>query len=230
MLLETGTAAFVVRPSDPRRGLVLLPDVFGLRELFRGLARRLAAEWGMTVCCPEPLPGVRHASGLEERLEARASRPDEEVLRDIRLAAAATGSAGVGVLGFCMGGTNAYLSARLLAAEDASIDGVVACYGPVRIAGRADGRADAPLGALAGRNGRRVLAVVGSEDPLVSAADLTLLEEDEVSVVRVSGAGHAFIHDPLHPNHRPADAKVAWSLAARWLGAEQPPDHVPAGG
>ena len=47
--LPSGTAAELVHPSTgpSPRGLVVIPDVMGMRPLFDGLVARLATEWGM---------------------------------------------------------------------------------------------------------------------------------------------------------------------------------------
>ena len=59
IILTTGTPAELAQPSSgsPGMGLVVLPDIFGLRPLFDDLCQRLADEWAMAVCAVDPFPG-----------------------------------------------------------------------------------------------------------------------------------------------------------------------------
>ncbi len=57
--LPTGTPAELARPDgdiEPRLGVVLFPDVMGLRPLFDDMAARLAAEHGWVVCAARAVP------------------------------------------------------------------------------------------------------------------------------------------------------------------------------
>ena len=68
----SGTTAELAAPADgrePSRGLVVIPDIGGLRPLFDDLCQRLADENGWAVCAPEPWPG-RESLPLEERLSS----------------------------------------------------------------------------------------------------------------------------------------------------------------
>ena len=82
--LSTGTPAEVARPSnaEPTRGLVLLPDIGGLRPLFDDHARRLADELGWVVVAPEPWPG-REQLELAERLESVKTLRDDDKRADL---------------------------------------------------------------------------------------------------------------------------------------------------
>ena len=56
--LPSGTPAELAVPdTEPTRGLVLAPDIGGLRPLFEEMCARLAAEHAWAVCAPEPFPG-----------------------------------------------------------------------------------------------------------------------------------------------------------------------------
>ena len=72
------------------RGLVVLPDVLGLRPLFDDLVARLAKEQGWTVCAFELWAG-RESLSLPDRLAAAGSLDDARVLGDAAAAADATG-------------------------------------------------------------------------------------------------------------------------------------------
>ena len=216
MELPSGTPAVLARPSDgrdPARGVVVAPDIGGLRPLFDDMCQRLADDHGWVVCAPEPWPG-REELSLEERLGAVGSLRDDEVLGDLTAAADATGTDPVGIIGFCMGGMY-----TLKAAGTGRFDRAGAFYGMIRIPEqwRSDTQAE-PL-ELLGDEASRVLAIVGTADVWTPAADVDALEEAGAEVVRYPGAEHGFVHDPSRPGHRPADAADAWRRVVRWLGA-----------
>jgi carboxymethylenebutenolidase len=213
--LPSGTTAELARPADgrePTRGLVLLPDIGGLRPLFDDLVQRLADDHGWVVCAPEPWPG-RESMTLEERLGAVGTLVDADVLRDATDAADATGQDPVGVLGFCMGGMYA-----LKAAGTGRFDRAVSFYGMIRIPEqwRSDTQGE-PLDLL-GDEATRVLAVIGTDDIWTPPDDVDALEDAGAEVVRYAGAEHGFVHDPDRPVHRPDYAADAWRRVVTWLG------------
>jgi len=70
--LPSGTPVEVARPANgttPSRGLVVAPDIMGLRPLFDELAARLAREHGWAVAAVEPFPGDEDLP-LEKRVAA----------------------------------------------------------------------------------------------------------------------------------------------------------------
>ncbi|MEY2571597.1 MAG: carboxymethylenebutenolidase, partial [Acidimicrobiaceae bacterium] len=102
--LPSGTTAELARPEGtPTRGVVLLPDIMGLRPLFDDLAARLAADHGWAVIEPEPFPG-RESMPVDERLATMATYDHERHVADAVAAADALGREPVAVIGFCMGG------------------------------------------------------------------------------------------------------------------------------
>ena len=103
--LDSGTPAELTHPSagPAGRGLVVVPDIMGLRPLFDDLVARLAEEQGWSVCAFELYPGLEHLE-VADRLAAGAALDDDRVLGDAVAAAEATGAGTVGILGFCMGG------------------------------------------------------------------------------------------------------------------------------
>ena len=66
-MLASGTAVELVRPEGATAGLVVVPDIMGLRPLFDDLVARLAAETGRAVAAYEVFPGEEDLP-LEERL------------------------------------------------------------------------------------------------------------------------------------------------------------------
>src|SRR5215207_1401685 len=99
--LPSGTPSELARPlqSEPRRGLVVAPDIFGLRPLYDDMVQRLANEWGVVVCAVEPFPGQDLGADVEPRFAAVPALDDETHLRDLLEAAEATEQATVGLLG-----------------------------------------------------------------------------------------------------------------------------------
>jgi carboxymethylenebutenolidase len=210
--LPSGTPAELARPAGaPSRGLVLIPDIGGLRPLFDDLCARLAAEHGWVVVAPEPWPG-REGLALEERLESVGTIDDDALLGDCRAAADATEADPVAVLGFCMGGMFA-----LKAAGTGRFDKAVSFYGMIRVPERWHAGQGEPLDAVAAPGAGQVLAICGTADPWLPAADVDALEATGATVVRYDGADHGFVHDPSRPAHRPDDAADAWRRVAGFL-------------
>lgn len=215
--LPTGTPAELSLPDGPpTRGLVLLPDIGGLRPLFDEHGARLAREQQWAVCAPEPFPG-RETLPLAERLAAVGDIDDATHLDDVVAAAdhlEEIDASPVAVLGFCMGGMYA-----LKAAGTGRFDRAVAFYGMIRTPEqwRGPGQRDA-IDAIRSSSASPVLALVGTADPWTPAADVDDLEAAGATVVRYEGADHGFAHDSSRPAHRPEDAADAWRRAVAFLG------------
>jgi carboxymethylenebutenolidase len=222
--LPSGTPAELARPpADPRpatggpaadRGLVVHPDIGGLRPLFDDLCARLASEQGWVVCAPEPFPG-REQMTLEERMASVAGLDDERQIGDLVAAADATGCERVAVIGFCMGGMYA-----LKAAGTGRFDAAVAFYGMIKVpeAWRGPGHGE-PLDGVrrAREQGVPVLAIIGEADIWTPPDDVEALEAAGAEVVRYADAEHGFVHDPSRPAHRAGDAADAWRRAIEFL-------------
>jgi carboxymethylenebutenolidase len=212
--LPSGTPAEIARPEGaPTRGLVVLPDIGGLRPLFDDIVARLARDQGWVVCAVELWPGRDDLPTLADRLSAGGSLDDGRVLDDAVAAADATGVEPVGVLGFCMGGMYA-----LKAAGSGRFSRAVSFYGMGRVPDMwASPTQGEPLEALAKPGACPVLEIAGTADQWVPAADLEALEAVGVEVVRYEGADHGFVHDPDRPAHRADDAADAWRRAVAHL-------------
>jgi carboxymethylenebutenolidase len=210
--LPSGTPAELVTVDDAARGLVLIPDIGGLRPLFDDLCARLGAENSWTVCAPELWPG-REQLTLEERLGSAASLDDADVLGDIAAAADATGAEKVGIIGFCMGGMYALKASGL-----GRFDRAVPFYGMIRIpTDWHSGGQGEPLDYVARPEACPVLAVVGTADPWTPAADVADLEAAGVEVASYQGCDHGFVHDPDRPTHNAKAAANAWQRAIGFL-------------
>jgi dienelactone hydrolase len=219
-VLPSGTDVYVVRPSGTAvRGLVLFPDIMGLRQLFFDLCDSLATERGWAVAAIELWPGQGHLA-LDDRLGLVGDLDDARFLADAQDAAGLLGVTPVAALGFCMGGMLALKAASL-----DRFDRVVSCYGMIRLPqawksasmGHAFDLLESGGAALAAK----VLAVVGTVDPYLPAEDVDDLEALGATVVRYDGAEHGFMHDPSRPTHRPDDAADAWRRIGDWLAVER---------
>jgi carboxymethylenebutenolidase len=213
--LPSGTPAEIARVDAPTMGLVIAPDIFGLRPLYDDLVARLASEWSMTVCAAEPFPGRDLGPDVEPRFAAVGSLDDAAHLRDLEQAADAVGTERVGLLGFCLGGMYCFKAAR-----SDRFARIVAFYGMIRIPeGWRSAQQGEPLDHLGAGHPERVLAIIGGRDHYTPAADVDALEASGVTVVRYPEAEHGFAHDAARPNHRPDDAADAFRRAAAWLRA-----------
>jgi carboxymethylenebutenolidase len=215
--------ALHARPAGvPLGGVVVVPDIGGVRPLYEDLCRRLATH-GLAVCAVETFSRVAAGSGPLD-LDARRARAgelyDDLVLEDLAEAAdhlaAADGVSGIAVLGFCLGGSYA-----LKAAATGRFERAVAFYGMVRTPPQwtGGGQHDALDRAA---SACPTLAIFGDADPWVPAADVEALRNawagrPDHKVVVYRGAGHAFVHDPDREDHRPDDAADAWRRALAFL-------------
>ena len=213
------------RPDGlPVAGLVLHPDIMGLRPLFDDMARRLATH-GLAACVVEPFARVAddQKGSIEARMASVSQLDDDVQFGDLDAAAnllvVEDDVSQVSVLGFCMGGYYTFKAA----ARD-RFDAAVAFYGMLRTPDgwQGPGHKQQPLdlGAEMGPT----LAIFGSADVFTPAADIDALRaawsgRDDCEIVVIDGAEHGFVHDPDRPAHRADDAAALWSRALAWVGA-----------
>jgi carboxymethylenebutenolidase len=216
-------AAFHARPEGlPRAGVVLHPDIMGLRPLFEDMARRLATH-GLAVCAVEPYAHVSDAkkATVEDRLASAKELEDDVQLADLEAAAnllvVEDDVTRVAILGFCMGG---YYTFKAAATE--RYDAAVAFYGMLRTpeAWQGAGHTVQPLDVA--RDVCPTLAVFGSADPWTPAADIDALRDawkdrEDCEIVVIEGADHGFVHDPDRPAHRADDASACWTRALEYV-------------
>lgn len=215
MTLGSGTPVGLTWPADgrqPTQGLVLIPDIMGLRRLFDDHAQRLADEQGWAVAAVEPWPG-REQLPVEERLTLVGTIDDHAFLGDLVAAADLLEVEPVGITGFCMGGMF-----TLKAAGTGRFHRAVAFYGMLKVPEHWTGEdAIEPLDAVRAPGACPAMAIVGSEDHWTPPADVEAAEAAGITVVRYEGADHGFVHDDTRPAHRPEDAKDAWQRAIEFL-------------
>jgi carboxymethylenebutenolidase len=207
--------------AGPHPALVVVPDVRGLGEHYRDVARRFAAEGFFALAVDlysrEGAPALPDMDAVFRWMRAL---PDTRVLGDL---AAAVGwlarrpdvdARAIGVTGFCMGGQYALMAA-------CTVPGVAACmswYGMLRYAERDAVKPASPLD-LAPDLACPYLGLFGEEDAIIPMADVdelrTILarEQKRFEIVTYPGAGHAFFNDTRPDAYRPAAAADAWTRA-----------------
>jgi carboxymethylenebutenolidase len=217
LTLPSSTPAELARPSDgrePTRGLVMIPDIGGLRPLFVDHAQWVADERGWAVCTFEPWPGCEHFT-IEERMASVGTISDAQMLGDIVAAADACGVEPVAVMGFCMGGMYTFK-----AAGTGRFAAAAAFYGMIRVPEMWQGDdMGEPLAAVTAPGACPVLAVIGLDDIWTPPADVEALEAKGATILRYEGADHGFAHDASRPTHRAEAAADAWSRALDFLAA-----------
>ena len=215
--------AIHARPDGmPHSGLVVHPDVMGVRPLFDDLCRRLATH-GFAVCCPEPFvraPESVRSGDVDTRLGYVHELDDEVQLGDLEAAAdylvVHDDVREVAVLGICMGGMQA-----LKVAATGRFDKAVAFYGVVDPPADWIGpRTKSVLATVA--DVCPTLAIFGGRDDLVPMSAIEQLraawaDRRDCEVVVYPEGEHGFAHDPERPTHRADDAADAWRRALAFL-------------
>jgi len=212
--LPSGTTAELATAPDAGVGLVVLPDIHGLRPLFDEHCAHLAREHQWNVCAFELFAGNEHLS-RDERMIAARDLDDGRILGDALAAADATRCAVVNVIGFCMGGMY-----TLKSVKTGRFQRHVPFYGMIHVPldWQGPGQGD-PLAAVNEGDAQRVMALIGTADPWTPPDAVDELESVGVTVVRYHGADHGFVHDPDRPTHNAQYATDAWARAIHWLNA-----------
>jgi carboxymethylenebutenolidase len=209
--LPSGTSAELATPDGiPTRGVALHPDIMGLRPLFDDMGASLARDHGWAVCAIEPFAGQEDMP-LEERLQAPLDL--DRMIGDLAAAADATGCDRVAVMGFCMGGMQAFR-----AAGSGRYDRAVAFYGMIQPPPQWSTAGYDPLDLLARAEACPTLAILGGQDKWTPADAIAELEKlSNVEIAFYPDADHGFVHDPSRPAHRAEDAADAWARVAAFL-------------
>jgi carboxymethylenebutenolidase len=213
IVLPSGTQASVSLEDKAAMGLVIAPDIFGLRPLFDDMVERLSREWQMSVIAVEPFPGQTLSEEIADRFAVAAHLDDELHLRDLTEAADYLGTSRVGLMGFCIGGMYCFKAGR-----SSRFDRIASFYGMIHVpeAWAGPGQGD-PINQLRAGHPDRVLALIGTQDPYTPPDHVNELRAVGVSVREYPEAVHAFAHDPARPVHRPDDAADAFSATRNWL-------------
>ncbi len=213
--LASGTSVEMVLTPGASRGLVIAPDIGGLRPLFDEMAASLAAQLGRNVVCVEPWPNHTFPEGdMAPRLEAVHELHDLRVVGDLVAAADLLGCADVGILGFCMGGMYVHK-----AAATGRFDRLASFYGMIELPDNWVGPGQTePLTAIAQMpTPTTEIAIIGELDPYTPPDAVAKLRATGVEIVSYPNAGHGFVHNPDREDHRAEDAADAWAKALAHL-------------
>lgn len=211
--LPSGTEAEIVRHANPVMGLVIAPDIFGLRPLYDQMVQTLSDEWQMSVIAVEPFPGRNLGPEVEPRMAAIPELRDVDLLGDLHAAADELGTPVTGLMGYCMGGMYCFKAAR-----DERFARIASFYGMIVMPPAWKGAGhDEPLANLINGYADNVIAFLGGKDPYTPEADIAQLRSTGAQVVFYPEAEHAFAHDAARPSHRVDDAADAYSRARAWL-------------
>jgi carboxymethylenebutenolidase len=217
----------LARPAGtgPGPALVLLPDVRGLYEHYRDVARRFAEQGFVTLALDlYSREGTPDLPDMESVFRWMRALPDRRVLGDVRAAVEHLAgredvrSTSIGITGFCMGGQYALMSA-------CSVPGIAACvswYGMLRYAETDETKPESPL-SMAPRLACPYLGLFGEEDPIIPLTDVDELRATlekagkSFEIVTYPHAGHAFFNDSRPEMYRPDAARAAWPRALEFL-------------
>ena len=195
-------------PDRPRGGLVVIQEIFGVNHHIRSVCERFAA-LGYVALAPAVFdrytPGFESGYSPAEVEEARRIIPRIDwraMLRDTAAAVAALQDAGkVGIIGYCLGGTVAFLAAGKLDGLSAA----VGYYGG-QTAKNADLVPRVP-----------VLLHFGEHDTSIPTSDVETLQQKRPECeIRVYDAGHAFNCDE-RANYDPVSARLALERTLAFL-------------
>ena len=203
-------------------GVVLIPDVHGISPLYQEIGASLART-GLRVLVldiysREGAPTLADLPAVEHWI---AALPDRRILSDIATAAgflASAGSQNLAVLGFCLGGQYAIMSACRIPQFSAA----VSFYGMLTTGAPRPNRPESPLEMIVDL-GCPLLGHYGTEDALIPETDLDRLAEScdahgrDLELHRYRGAGHAFLNRFRAEASREDAARAAWARTLTFL-------------
>ncbi|MES2858941.1 MAG: dienelactone hydrolase family protein [Pseudomonadota bacterium] len=216
--LETPTGrirAWRADPHIPPRGaLVVVQEIFGVNEHIRAVCTTFA-DHGYVAMAPALFDHFEHdvqlrydAEGVNRGRELVERLGFERALQDVHaVAEQLTGSGKVGVVGYCWGGTVAFLANTRLSMP------AVSYYG-ARTVPFLDERLDAPM-----------LFHFGERDASIPAKDIALHRERQPEAeIHVYPAGHGFNCDQ-RADHEPHSAALALERTLGFLHRALPPAY-----
>jgi carboxymethylenebutenolidase len=224
---KDGGGGLLTLPQGGGQGLsavVLLPAIAGRNDYIQRVGDQVAAQGSavLTIDYYRRTGAAPDLSDMPKILAAVAALPDRQVVDDVRdavdvlRARPEVDGDRIGVLGFCIGGTLAILSA-------CDVEGLacaVAFYGILRYDERTDNKPESPLEASS-RLGCPLLGHFGEADHLVPVADVHAMRErlngKPAELYTYPGAGHAFHEDFRPPVYRPVAATTAWERTRTYL-------------
>jgi carboxymethylenebutenolidase len=202
--------AYRADPSGtPVGGIVVIQEIFGVNHHIRSVCDRFAAE-GYAAVAPalfdRQVKDFQSGYSPEEIEKARkfVANPDwDAMLRDTAAAIAELKGAGpVSIVGFCMGGTIAFLAAARLDGLTASVP-----YYGGRIVAFADEKPRCPT-----------QMHFGEQDQSIPLSDVETIRQKrpDCDIHVYKDAGHGFHCDERGSYHEPS-SRTAWERTLAWL-------------
>jgi len=195
--------------ATPLGGVVVVQEIFGVNHHIRSVCDRFAAE-GYAAVAPalfdRQVRDFQSGYSPEEIEKARkfVANPDwDAMLRDTAAAIAELkGTGSVSIVGFCMGGTIAFLSAARLGGLTAAV-----CYYGGRIVAFADEKPRCPT-----------QMHFGDKDQSIPLSDVETIRQKrpDCDIHVYQDAGHGFHCDERGSYHEPS-SRVAWQRTLAWL-------------
>lgn len=194
----------------PNGAMVVIQEIFGVNQHIRAVCDRFADELGYVAVAPALFDRSQrdYQSGYSpeeiEKSRKFIANPDwDAMMRDTAAAIADVKSVGpVGIIGFCMGGTIAFLGATRLEGLSASV-----CYYGGRIAAFADEKPRCPT-----------QMHFGEKDQSIPMSDVDTIKQKrpDCEIYVYPDAGHGFHCDERGSFHSPS-AKLAWERTTAFL-------------
>jgi carboxymethylenebutenolidase len=196
--------------GTPKGGMVVIQEIFGVNHHIRAVCDRLAGEGYVAVAPALFDRQVKdYQSGYTppeiEKSRTFVAKPDwDAMMRDTDAAIKEIKGVGpVGIVGFCMGGTIAFLAATRLSGLSAS----VAYYGG-RIVAFADEKPKCP-----------VQMHFGEKDASIPLTDVDIIKQKrsgDCEIYVYNDAGHGFHCDERGSFHK-ASCDLAWQRTTAFL-------------
>ena len=213
--------AYYTRPAGPGPfpGVVLIHHLPGWNEFCIEAARKLAHHGFATICNNLYFRmGDGDPDDIGARARAEGGVSDEQMLGDVAgamafLRAQSNANGKVGIIGFCSGGRQTYLSACRLPNVNAAVD----CWGGRVMADPAALNAKQPVAPIDFSKDLNcpMLGLFGNDDKEPSPEQVNKTEAilkdlgKTYEFHRYDGAGHAFF-DWSRPSYRPEQAVDGW--------------------
>jgi carboxymethylenebutenolidase len=213
--------------SGPLPGVIVIHHLPGWDSSTKEIARKFAAN-GYNAICPNLY--YREGADTDPDDAAAAARakggiPDEQLLGDVEgamkaLRALSNSNGKVGVIGYCSGGRQSFLTAVSL-----PVDAAVDCYGAFVTGTVPDGfpLKVTPLVDKTAALGCPLLGLFGADDQFPSPEQVAELEQalkdhgKTYEFHNYEGAGHAFF-SPDRTSFRPEAALDGWQRIFAWYG------------
>jgi carboxymethylenebutenolidase len=176
--------AYTAGPENATRGIVVIQEIFGVNDHIKDMADKYAAD-GYKVIAPAMFDraekGVDLGYGPDDRKKGfglRGQVTDEQSLEDIKACHKALGTASTGIVGYCWGGSLAWLAATRTTLFQAA-----SCWYGGGIAATKDAKPNCP-----------VQMHFGETDGSIPMSDVEAIKaaQPQVEVYVYPNAGHGF--------------------------------------